>query len=80
MSEIEDLRCFVEVAGAGGFTAAAQRLGQSKSILSRRIARLEDGLGARLLARTTRGVALTDAGAEFRERVEKILAEYDAAR
>ena len=78
--EIEDIQAFVEVAGSGGLTAAARRLGVSKSIVSRRIARLEKSLGARLLSRTTRGAALTEAGATFREHAARIAAEADAAR
>jgi DNA-binding transcriptional LysR family regulator len=70
----------VEVASSGGLTPAARRLGVSKSIVSRRIARLEKSLRAKLLARTTRGASLTEAGASFREHAMKISAEADAAR
>jgi DNA-binding transcriptional LysR family regulator len=59
MVELDDLRCFVEVVESGGFGRAARRLGVSKSIVSRRIARLEADLGARLLSRTTRGISPT---------------------
>ncbi|HVE55052.1 MAG TPA: LysR family transcriptional regulator [Ramlibacter sp.] len=78
--EIEDLRTFVEVADAGGITAAAIRLGVAKSIVSRRLARLEEDLGAQLLARTTRGTALTEAGATFRDYAARVCAEIDIAR
>jgi len=78
--EIEDIQAFVTVAEAGGLTAAAGRLGVSKSIVSRRIARLEKSLGATLLTRTTRGASLTEAGATFREHATRISAEADAAR
>jgi DNA-binding transcriptional LysR family regulator len=78
--EIEDIQAFVAVADAGGLTPAAVRLGVSKSIVSRRIARLEKTLRARLLTRTTRGTSLTDAGATFREHATRIAAEADAAR
>jgi DNA-binding transcriptional LysR family regulator len=77
---IEDLQNFVEVAEAGGISPAAQRLGVAKSIVSRRLVRLETELGVQLLARTTRGAALTEAGAAFREYANRILAELDAAR
>ncbi len=60
--DIEDLQTFVEVADAGGVSPAARRLGVSKSIVSRRLFRLEAELGVQLLARTTRGAALTEAG------------------
>jgi len=77
---IEDIECFVEVANAGGVSGAAQRLGVAKSIVSRRLLRLETELGVQLLARTTRGAALTEAGRAFREHAARILAEIDAAR
>lgn len=78
--DIEDLRTFVEVADAGGITPAARRLGVSKSIVSRRLARLEADLGVQLVARTTRGAALTEAGATFREHAARVCAEIDVAR
>jgi DNA-binding transcriptional LysR family regulator len=78
--EIEDIQAFVAVADAGGLTPAASRLGVSKSIVSRRLARLEKSLGSTLLTRTTRGATLTEAGATFREHAARIAAEADAAR
>lgn len=78
--DIEELRTFVEVADAGGVSPAARRLGVSKSMVSRRLARLEEGLGVQLLARTTRGAALTEAGATFRDHAARVCAEIDAAR
>ena len=80
MIEIADMRCFVEVLESGGFNRAAAKLGLSKSIVSRRIARIERELGARLLSRTTRGMSPTETGADFKARCERILAELDAAR
>jgi DNA-binding transcriptional LysR family regulator len=78
--DLEDLRAFVEVADAGGVSPGARRLGLSKSIVSRRIARLEDALGVQLLSRTTRGAVLTEAGATFREHAVRVAAELDAAQ
>jgi DNA-binding transcriptional LysR family regulator len=78
--EIEDLRTFVEVADAGGISPAARRLGLSKSIVSRRLFRLEAELGVQLLARTTRGAALTEAGATFRNHAARAAAEIETAR
>jgi DNA-binding transcriptional LysR family regulator len=78
--DLEDLRTFVEVADAGGVTAGARRLGLAKSIVSRRLARLEAELGVQLLSRTTRGTAITEAGATFREHAARIAAELEAAR
>jgi DNA-binding transcriptional LysR family regulator len=78
--EIEDLHTFVEVADAGGVSSAARRLGVSKSIVSRRLFRLESELGVQLLARTTRGAALTEAGATFREYAARVCAEIEFAK
>jgi DNA-binding transcriptional LysR family regulator len=78
--EIEDLRTFVEVADAGGVTSAALRLGVSKSMVSRRLVRLEAELGVQLLARSTRGASLTEAGATFRDYAARVSAEIDLAR
>src|SRR3954469_8067386 len=78
--DIEDLQTFVEVADAGGVSPAARRLGVSKSIVSRRLLRLEAELGVQLLARTTRGAALTEAGVTFRDHAARVCAEIDIAR
>lgn len=78
--DIVELHTFVEVADAGGLSPAALRLGVSKSIVSRRLARLEAELGIQLLARTTRGAALTEAGATFRDYAARVCAEIDNAR
>src|SRR5258706_7355838 len=78
--DIEELRTFIEVADAGGVSPAALRLGVSKSIVSRRLFRLEAELGIQLLARTTRGAALTEAGLTFRDHAARICSEMDVAR
>jgi DNA-binding transcriptional LysR family regulator len=78
--DLEELQTFVEVADAGGVSPAARRLGVSKSIVSRRLFRLEAALGVQLLARTTRGAALTEAGVTFRDHAARVCAEIDAAR
>lgn len=77
---MEDLQTFVAVADAGGVSAAARRLGVSKSIVSRRLFRVEAELGVQLLVRTTRGAALTEAGATFRDHAARASAEIDTAR
>lgn len=78
--DIEDLQTFVAVADAGGVSAAARRLGVSKSVVSRRLFRIEAELGIQLLARTTRGAALTEAGVTFRDHAARASAEMDTAR
>lgn len=65
MQDLNDMLYFAEVVDQGGFAAAGRSLGIPKSRLSRRVAELEAQLGARLLQRTTRRVALTDAGDAF---------------
>jgi DNA-binding transcriptional LysR family regulator len=78
--DLEDLQTFVAVADAGGVSPGARRLGVSKSIVSRRLFRLEEDLGVQLLARTTRGAALTEAGVTFRDHAARVCAEIDVAR
>lgn len=78
--ELDDVRIFVEIADAGGVTLGARRLGLSKSVVSRRLARLEEALGAQLLSRNTRGSTLTEAGAAFRESATRVVAEIESAR
>ena len=80
MSELDDIRSFIAVVETGGFGRASKVLGLSKSIVSRRIARLEADLGTRLLSRTTRGISPTEAGIEFKARGERILADLAEAR
>lgn len=74
------LDIFAEVARTGGFAAAARVLDLDPSAVSRAVATLEEDLGARLFQRTTRRVALTEAGARFLVKVEPILAELEEAR
>ena len=73
------MQAFVTVADLGGFAPAARKLGLSPSGLTRLIAALEERLGARLLQRTTRKVALTDAGTRYLVRVRRILADVEEA-
>lgn len=80
MLDLEDIRAFVEVAESGGFGRASVRLKMSKSIVSRRVARLETELRAKLLSRTTRGIVVTEAGVSFKEHADRVIAELTAAR
>lgn len=79
MDEAHDIRAFVEVARSGSFLRAAAILGQTKSALSKAVARLEDRLGVRLVTRTTRHLSLTDEGRSFLADCERILGELEAA-
>ncbi|MCA0401503.1 MAG: LysR family transcriptional regulator [Proteobacteria bacterium] len=62
---LEEIQIFVEVAVAGSFTAAAERLNLSHSSLSRKVAYLEDWLGMRLFERRAHGVQLTQEGVGY---------------
>src|SRR5580704_16835386 len=79
MDRFENARVFAAVIEAGGFTAAAERLGMSRAATSKHVQQLEERLGARLLDRTTRRVSATDAGRRFYEQCRRILAELDEA-
>ncbi|MER8883527.1 LysR family transcriptional regulator [Mesorhizobium sp. M0408] len=74
-----EMAAFAAIAEARSFTKAAARIGRDATILSRRLASLEERLGVRLLHRTTRSVSLTEAGSEFLVRVRTILAAVDEA-
>jgi DNA-binding transcriptional LysR family regulator len=78
-ADLADLNAFVAVARAKGFRDAARGSVYSASALSEAVRRLEGQLGIRLLNRTTRSVALTEAGARLLEQVAPALAEVDAA-
>ncbi|MDE3736211.1 MULTISPECIES: LysR substrate-binding domain-containing protein [Pseudomonas] len=73
MSRWEGLDEFVAVAESGQFTAAAERLGISSSHVSRQIARLEERLQTRLFYRSTRKVALTEAGQTFLQHCQRLM-------
>src|SRR5437762_4410771 len=82
MEDLNDLYFFASVVQYGGFSAAARTIGVEKTRLSRRIAALEKRLGVRLLQRTTRALALTEAGQRFFDRsvatVEGAQAAFDS--
>ena len=77
--DIRQLKCFVAVAEELHFRRAGERLGLSQSALSERISALEHELGARLFFRTTRQVSLTQAGSEFVQDANRILADIERA-
>jgi DNA-binding transcriptional LysR family regulator len=75
MDRLEAMAAFVAVVEAGGFSAAARRLGAPLTSVSRRVADLEDHLKVRLLTRTTRKVTLTDTGQVYFQRCRRLLDE-----
>jgi|TARA_A200000159_G_scaffold86995_1_gene80557 DNA-binding transcriptional LysR family regulator len=77
--DIRQLKCFVAVAEELHFRRAGERLGLSQSALSERVSALEHELGARLFFRTTRQVSLTQAGSEFVQDANRILADIERA-
>ena len=76
---LNDLMYFSQVVEHGGFSAAERVLGISKSRLSRRLTELEGSLGVRLLQRSTRKLALTEAGQLFYQHCQAMLSEAQAA-
>lgn len=79
LPDLNDLYFFAAVVEYGGFSAASRAIGVPKSRLSKRIAQLEDGLGVRLLQRTTRKFVVTEAGERFYRHCQAMLAEAHAA-
>jgi DNA-binding transcriptional LysR family regulator len=77
--ELGTLQAFIAVADCGGFAEAALRMGLSASIVSRRVAALEAQLNVQLMIRTTRGMALTEAGERFHARSREVLADLALA-
>lgn len=77
MSQLEDMRLFVDVLDAGSFTAAAEKLGLSKQYVSKRVMALEARLGVRLLARSTRHLRVTELGRSYEEAARTILQDVD---
>src|SRR5277367_2623813 len=78
-TDLDDLSAFMAVIRAGGYRDGARARGVSASSLSEAVRRLEAKLGVRLLNRTTRSIAPTEAGARLLERLAPALGEIDAA-
>lgn len=76
----EEMQLFIAVVNCGSLTGAANHLDIPKSTLSRRLRKLEESLGARLLERTTRRLQLTEAGLDFFDRCEQIIEQVELAR
>jgi DNA-binding transcriptional LysR family regulator len=77
--DFNDIPLFVRVVEAGSFTAVANEEGLQRSSVSRSMSRLERSVGVRLLQRTTRQIALTDAGRVFYEDVRGAISKVDDA-
>jgi DNA-binding transcriptional LysR family regulator len=79
VNRLREIESFVSVVDAGGFAAAAEANGVSRALVSRTIQALETRLGARLLHRTTRRIALTAAGKAYYQSCCEILEQLDSA-
>jgi DNA-binding transcriptional LysR family regulator len=79
MDQLEGMRLFVRVAEQGSFAAVAQQLGVARSVVTRKVAGLEARLGVKLIARSTRRLNLTSAGAGYLEKCREILNLLEAA-
>jgi DNA-binding transcriptional LysR family regulator len=79
MDRLDSMEAFVRVAESKSFSEAARRLNLSKSVISRQVSGLETDLGARLFHRTTRSLTLTEVGAAYLERCQRILADIEEA-
>lgn len=79
MEFVSDIRLFIKVVQKKSFSSVAAATGTSQSSVSKRVARLEESLGVELLRRSTRHLALTEAGADFFARAERFLADLDEA-
>jgi len=77
--DLNEILVFTRVVETKSFTGAADLLGLPKSTVSRKLAQLEERLGVRLIQRTTRKLALTDAGQVYYERCARIVADALAA-
>ncbi|MCO1336197.1 LysR family transcriptional regulator [Microbulbifer sp. OS29] len=80
IDHIEDLQVFTQVVDCGTLAAAGRVLNLSPTLMSRRLARLENTLGVRLLERTTRSLHVTDEGRTFYARCRRILMELELAQ
>jgi len=79
MEQLTAMRMFTRLVQTGSFSAVAREAGVSQSSVSKRLAALEAKLGARLLARTSRKLSLTEVGSDYYERCLPILMEIDEA-
>ena len=80
MDQLRAMRVFARVIDEGSFAKAARALDLAPAVVTRLVAELEEFLGARLINRTTRRLALTDTGEAYLERVRQILVEVEEAQ
>ncbi|CAO3430471.1 LysR family transcriptional regulator [Azospirillum doebereinerae] len=79
MDRLDELALFVAILDAGSLAGAAKRLGRSAAAVTRGLGGLEERLGVRLIERTTRSLAPTEAGRRLAEQARRLLADYDEA-
>ncbi|MCY0915134.1 LysR family transcriptional regulator [Massilia antarctica] len=79
MDRFDELQIFVAILDAGSLSGAARRLRRSAPAVTRALAALEERVGARLVERTTRRLAATEAGLRLAEMARRVLADYDDA-
>ena len=77
--DLNDIPVFLKVAQLGSFTAAGRALGLPKTTVSRRVSRLEEAVGVRLIQRTTRSLSLTPAGRRFFDESQQAIAMVEEA-
>ncbi|EJL38433.1 transcriptional regulator [Caulobacter sp. AP07] len=79
MDRLDELAMLVAVIDAGGLAAAGRKLRKSPAAMTRALAALEERMGARLIERTTRRLAPTEAGRDLADRARRLLADYEIA-
>ena len=79
MDRLTAMQTFVRVVESGSFSAVAREARSTQSAVSKQVAALERELGAKLLSRTTRSLALTEAGARYFEQARRLVSEIAEA-
>ena len=79
MTQLLDIQAFLTTARAGSFSAAGRELGLAASVITKRVDRLEEDIGAALFTRSTRRLTLTREGERLRPRFQVLLADLNEA-
>mgnify|MGYP003430282809 CR=1 FL=1 len=79
VDSITDLRIFAQIVKEGSLSGAGRELGFSSALVSKRLQRLEEQLGVRLINRSTRSLGVTEEGAKYHEYCVRVLAELEEA-